>query len=148
MKTIKTLPVLLAGILISLMFIPGCKEASKQETASHDVNHTTLVLELNNGAKWQVDEPTRKNYNSIKAIVNDEAAVKANGYTWLATQLQDKVNVLLQECKMQGAAHEALHTWLEHFISDIKKLKNVETANDTTYNAVRQDVADFDKYFS
>ena len=48
-----------------------------------------------------------------------------NDYQLLGADLNTGVNKMIQECKMTGPDHDALHKWLEPVIQETNQLKTV-----------------------
>jgi hypothetical protein len=95
------------------------------ENHSEHANQATRLV-LNNGVKWKVDSTTLMNVALLKNIVN---AKKESLETYLqtATALQDGLKKMINECKMKGADHDALHQWLEPLMEKTKELKNANS---------------------
>ena len=56
----------------------------------------------------------------------------ANDYKTLSIDLNNGLNKMIQQCKMTGPDHEALHHWLEPILKETNDLKNI---TDTTISA-------------
>jgi hypothetical protein len=128
---------------------PGKTETA--ESVSHD-QHDTSLLTLNNGSKWKADSITNHNVINIKTIV-DNFKIKPfpalTEYRLLGNDLSNSLNTMIQQCKMKGADHEALHHWLEPVLNDTKELKNVsDTANGRSiFKALDRQVNSYHIYF-
>jgi len=97
---------------------------------------TDTVLSLNNGAKWRADSITNHNVIRLKTTADMfkvEHFPSINNYQLAGNDLSNDVDTLLQQCKMKGDDHEALHKWLEPILGLSNQLKN---ATDTA--AARQ----------
>ncbi len=84
--------------------------------AAHD--HGTASgaeLRLNQGRKWQTDEPLRKGMSSMRAaLANELKVIHANKasdaqYEALATRLTGEVAYVVQNCKLEPEADAELH---------------------------------------
>lgn len=94
------------------------------------------VLSLNNGAKWRADSITNHNVIRLKTtadMFNVDPFPSINNYQLVGNDLSNDIDTLLQQCKMKGDDHEALHKWLEPILGLSNQLKN---ATDTA--AARQ----------
>jgi hypothetical protein len=111
--------------------VEGTEEAKKTE------------LELNNGRKWKLDETTRQNIAPIRSLLNDTAAKDLQN---LARELQQQTDKLVSECKMKGEDHEALHHWLETWLTDLGSLKSGKDMQ-KAFLSLRSDIGKFDAYF-
>lgn len=118
-------------IFAATLFLVACNSQSDKnetrETVVHE-HHDSTALTLNNGAKWKADSITNHNVVNLKTIA-DNFRIKpfptVNEYHLLSTDLSNSLNNMIQECKMTGPDHEALHHWLEPVLNDVKELKNV-----------------------
>lgn len=104
-------------------------EKNVENHAEHAGQATAPVL--NNAAKWKVDSTTSVNVALLQVIVADAKQTAPGNYVQTATRLEDGLNKLVKECRMQGAAHDALHQWLEPLMektNTLKKAGSAETA--------------------
>lgn len=108
-----------------------------EQGTHHKGNDVSRQVQPNNGAKWKADETTRKNADAIKRTVSDSSLAGADKAPQLARELRTHTDMLIKECSMSGAAHEALHTWLEQLLHDIKELDEKEPDE---YAALRQEL--------
>jgi|GEM_PF-155982 len=138
--------ILLSSVLI---FFIGCKESSQpsedpatENTHIHDEHDEhnqdktkNQVLTLNNGEKWKADEPTQRHATQLIEI-NKEFEPKAENanlemFRNYSDMLQQELNAMIRDCKMQGPEHDALHLWLEpvlQLVKTMKEAKNEEEA--------------------
>lgn len=121
-------------------------EATEATPAAHTDPGTALTL--NNGQKWKLDEPTRKNVGEIKAIVDKAAAQQAPDYHQVATDLQASTDKLIGECRMSGPDHDALHVWLQDYIPALKELHSTnKSIQKNAFATVHTEVEQFGKFF-
>lgn len=105
-------------------------------------------LTLNDGQKWKLDEPTRKNMGEIKSIVDKAAAQQAPDYHQVAADLQASTDQLISQCRMSGPDHDALHVWLEGYMPALKELHATnKPIQKNAFHTIHSEVALFDKYF-
>src|SRR6478672_426343 len=109
-------------------------------------------LELNNGVKWKADSITNKNVKSLKAIVenfNNGPDKTLPATKKVAQDLQQGLDKIISECKMQGPDHTALHKWLEPLIAQVSKLKQASTETEAanTIDAIRAQLNLYDQFF-
>lgn len=112
-----------ASILLSCN--PG---ANHSEAENNDIHTADTVLTLNNGARWKADSITNHNVIQLKVTANMfkvDPFPPLNTYQILGNDLSKDVNTMLQQCKMTGEDHEALHKWLTPIIQQSNRLKNV-----------------------
>ena len=107
------------------------KEAiNSTEADHHQQESTTEKLILNNGAKWKADSTTNNNVKNLLVIIeafNSGADKSLATYKKAADDLQQGLDKMIRECKMQGPDHDALHKWLEPLIEQVAKLKQAST---------------------
>lgn len=146
----KKLFIILAGV-----FLFSCNQGTNtSETEDHDshAETTDTVLTLNEGAKWQADSITNHNLVRLKTTADMfrvEPFPSLETYQMLGNDLSGDVNTMLEQCKMKGADHEALHKWLTPIISQSNQLKNVtDTAEGRKiFAAVDQRIDAYHQYF-
>ncbi|MFA7616964.1 MAG: hypothetical protein WCY16_10330 [Weeksellaceae bacterium] len=103
------------------------------EMHSHDEHgmEAGTVLALNNGEKWKSDDPTSKHAQNLIGLDQEfrPRAADANleMFRNYADMLQQELNGMIKDCKMDGPDHDALHLWLEPVLHGVKELKNAET---------------------
>ena len=117
---------LLSGILLACNNF-GQTENKETDTAGetgHQYQTKTERLELNNGVKWKADSITMSNVAALKVIVSGTKKENLENYIQTAEQLHDGLNKMINECKMKGADHDALHQWLEPLLKETKEMKN------------------------
>jgi len=142
-------------ILAFASFLFACNsDSGKKETIESEIHqgHDTSALSLNNGAKWKADSITNANVGKLKRMtdsfkINSFPAVAE--YRLLGDDLSNGLNIMIQECKMTGPDHEALHHWLEPILSETKELKNTsDTAKGRTiFNSLDKNIDSYNTYF-
>ena len=145
---------LLYLFLSSAVFL-ACNQSSNKaeskEHASHDQDQTT-ELSLNNGAKWQADSVTTNNVAYLKKIADNFRTKPhhlVNDYKALSTDLNNALNKMIQQCKMTGPDHEALHHWLEPVLEEANELKSITdtVSARTTFYSIDKRIDDYHDYF-
>lgn len=127
----KILTIFLATSLL-LACSSGNNKEKKSPSDPNTENHQEHVekatgLVLNNGAKWKADSTTLLNVALLQTIVSSAKKESLENYIQTATQLQGGLSKMVNECKMKGADHDALHQWLEPLMEKTKELKKVTT---------------------
>lgn len=104
-----------------------------QDHDSHGVGshgHESLTeerLTLNNGSKWEADEPTNRNAEKIIAIadhfleINDK---NLQAYQAFGEDITEALNTMIRECTMEGEADQALHLWFFPLLQHAETLQN------------------------
>ena len=144
-------------ILISLsLFVMACSNNVSQSEATdkgdqENHNPTASVvhnsLQLNKGAKWKADEATRKNVAAFVTVINDSSNMGRTNLAQLTKQLQIRIDTLVQQCKMKGPDHDALHVWLEQVLHDLQNVKGGDHDYQKSYAALKRDVESFYVFF-
>ena len=141
---------LLIVMLVALVACTGKQTAEHEgNKTANDNKHPVATVPLNNGAKWQADEATRKSVSAMMQIVTDTTYADAAKRQQLYMNLQAQIDKLVKECRMKGAAHDALHVWLENVLKDLKELKEEKDDDEyrEAYAALKTDVASFYQAF-
>ena len=144
-------------ILISLsLFVMACSGNVSQGEATdsgekdkHEAN-TSVVhnsLQLNNGSRWKADAATRNNVAAIVNVINDSSNMGQSNRAQLTKQLQIRIDTLVQQCRMQGPDHDALHVWLQQVLHDLQNVKTEEHEYQKAYGALKKDVESFYVFF-
>ncbi|MEP6465099.1 MAG: hypothetical protein ABJB05_02285 [Parafilimonas sp.] len=123
MKQLKFL--LVCAIIFSACNQSTDKTADNGQTGQEQNQDT--ALSLNNGAKWRADSITNHNVVRLKTTADMfkvEPFPSINNYQVLGNDLSNDVDTLLQQCKMKGDDHTALHKWLEPILGLSNQLKN------------------------
>lgn len=122
-------------------------DTSIQNHKEHEVQSAGLLL--NNGAKWKADSTTLLNVALLQAIVSNVKKESLEDYRQTVTRLQDGLNKMVNECKMKGPDHEALHHWLEPLMEKTKEIKNAHSIEDAGIisGEIEKQMSLFPKYF-
>jgi hypothetical protein len=129
------------------------KEAiDSTETNRHQPEIISEKLALNNSAKWKADSTTNNSVKNLLAIIevfSSGADKSLTGYKKAADDLQQGLDKMISECKMQGPDHDALHKWLEPLIGQVATLKqaSTEVGADKLFEAIHAHVNLYTQYF-
>lgn len=111
-----------AGILLAENNVTNHKHG-------HD-NHAVSGLSLDSGNKWKTDAALRQGMQSInEAAMNAVAAYHHNDLTKtdaekLAKQINDQVNYLVANCKLETGADATLHVLIGNLLTATAKLSD------------------------
>ncbi|HET7118828.1 MAG TPA: hypothetical protein VFI29_20220 [Hanamia sp.] len=141
--------VLCASILFS------CTQGTNNSGPHSKDNHSTVAdtsLTLNNGAKWKADSITNHNVIRLKVTANMfrvKPYPELDTYQLLGSDLANDADTMLQQCRMKGADHEALHKWLGPIINQSGRLKNVtDTAEGRKiFDFIDRRINEYQQYF-
>lgn len=147
----------LLSIVLAASLLLACNTGNeKDKTTSGDAseNHAHHAeqasgLALNNGAKWKADATTISNVNLLQGIISASKKESLEDYSQTAADLQDGLNKMVSECKMDGADHDGLHHWLEPLMKQTNELKNannIETAG-KFFGEIEEQIKLFSQYF-
>ena len=106
------------------------EETPKEETVKqedHKDDDTPETLELNNGAKWVVNEEMKPYVMKGEELVHNYTQKNQTDYKQLAADLKAENDKLIKSCTMNGKSHDELHKWLE---PHLKLTKHLEKADD------------------
>lgn len=142
-------------LFLSIALLLGCNQRSDKTKIDEHADHShaeITALSLNNGAKWKADSITNHNVTALKTIADNfriKPFASANDYQILSADLGNALDKMIQECKMSGPDHEALHRWLEPVLSETSQLKNItDTAVAVeTFKSIDKRIDDYHNYF-
>ncbi len=144
-------------IAVGIVFLAAaCKDAKHNEPAAHDEkqDHSThaTALSLNDGKKWKADSSTHRNVAHLSGVItafNAGADTTLNGYLQTAASLQEGLDRLISDCRMQGKDHDMLHLWLEPLLGQVKKFSGATNGSDAgkQLSEITEQVKLFDQYF-
>lgn len=123
------------GILFAASNLLACNvhsghqnDAAGSTNEQHEHAEEAKPLVLNNGVKWQADSTTLVNAANLQTIIAAAKKESLADYQQTAAALQEGLNKMVAECKMQGADHDALHIWLEPLMEKTKALGKATSA--------------------
>lgn len=121
----------LLGILVAGAMAAGSLAlAPAYATSGHAHGHadTAQMLVLNNGQKWESDEPLRDSMTKIRDAIDAKLAeIRKAGqpaqYDALGGEINVQVANIVQNCKLEPAADEVLHAILAEMIDGNEALQ-------------------------
>lgn len=126
-------------------------QAMEKEHEDHsDKEHGGLSL--NNGNKWKADASTNRNVKALLVVV-DELNVKKDktlvNYHNAAAGLQNGLERMIKECRMEGADHAALHRWLEPLMKQVSLFQKATTEEqaEEQFHTIHEQLNLYEKYF-
>lgn len=144
---------IISGLLCSCFLFACNQNSDKADHREHlDTASVQQQLTLNNGAKWKADSITNHNVLILKTVA-DNFKIKpfpsSNDYRILSSNLSNALNQMIEQCKMTGPDHEALHHWLEPVLEKNKELKNIsDTASASKiFVSIDKWIHDYPNYF-
>ncbi|HCS21734.1 MAG TPA: hypothetical protein DIW47_14445 [Bacteroidetes bacterium] len=152
MKIKQILTLLTAGILYL-----GCNNAGEKTEKSYsdstaqekETEPKKEVLELNQGAKWIVNEEMKPHILASENAFLDYKSTKDQDYKTLAGVLKEHTDKLIASCSMKGESHEQLHLWLLPHLALIKELSTApsQTEADAVLNKLDASFKTYHTYF-
>ena len=142
-------------MLTGLLWACNSNSSPDRETVVEPNDHAhanETVLALNNGQKWKADTPTNENVDAIRSIAQSFAVkphTAITDYQALGSGLQKGLDKMIQECKMSGPDHDALHQWLEPILKDVNELKKAESiaSAEKIFHAINERLDMYAQYF-
>lgn len=131
-----TRTLLAAGLMFGL-----AGGAMAAEGHSHGGGHAA-ALKLNDGKKWQTDEPARKGMTDIRnALAGSLDAIHhgkmtPDGYKALAGKLEGSIHYMVENCKLAPEVDEQLHIVLEQVFEGVDAMKGGQHAMDGAVKVV------------
>lgn len=123
MAIIRHVSLLAAAVVLA---VAGPAVSRAEETHSHDGHGAgAAALTLNNGAKWHVDGVVRDSMTEIRNAVQaslpaiHDGKFSAGDYGALAAKVQQQIDNLVANCKLEPAVDEQFHLVLEHMLEGI-----------------------------
>lgn len=144
-------------LLLSTVFLLGCKQATKGTTS--DTKHAQAKdskekalqskedfangwvheIQLDQGNKWQANVETTIGVTKMRSTIDHTAPRTISEYRQLGNELNNLKNKLVKECTMTGPSHDNLHVWLYPLIKKIEALQNVD--NEKSGRQLTQNIA-------
>ena len=121
---------ILTGFMISCGGAKEHEHESKESVpkAEHHEATQDSKLSLNEGAKWEADEPTFNGMKELKlAIVTFKTSHNSpiqSEYNSLGIQLAGITKEIISKCSMNGLDHDQLHIVLAPMLANVDVIKN------------------------
>jgi len=125
------------------------KHEEEKEVDHDNGEEVSEELQLNEGAKWAVNEEMMVPVREMEEAVAKFATDGSTEYQGLGLALKEGVGKVTSTCTMNGAAHDELHKWLLPFITSVNKLKECETEEDgaALFTEIQASFVEFNTYF-
>ena len=107
-------------------------------SADHDHGHdhaAATVMTLNNGQRWETDQPLRTGMQRIRDAVEQTFTAHASGRLTaeqtkgLSATVQENVNYLIKNCQLSPAADATLHVLITEMLTSAAQLAQNPTAH-------------------
>lgn len=122
-------------------------------TVESEHHEHTEAINLNNGAKWKVDEHMLGFIRSIETDVTNFSSSAGEkslaSYNSLSEKIAINLDSLTSNCTMTGQAHDELHKWLLPFLDLNDYFSSSATVQeaDSLYTEITTSFIEFNRYF-
>lgn len=122
------------ALVLAVVALSNITPALAAETAAHQHEAATHRLQLDNGNKWQTDEPLRQAMTQIRdAVAAERTAIHDNKataaqYQVLAAKVDDRIAYMVANCKLKPEADANLHIILADMIAGSDLMKGADAA--------------------
>ena len=141
------------GLIMCVALLSACNQSSDKVEPKEKANQVQATgLSLNNGSKWQADSTTSRHVVDLRTIADMfkiQPNPSTNEYQILGNDLGNSLNKMIQDCKMTGPDHDALHQWMEPILNESNQLKSITdtTTARATFNLIDKQLDDYHTYF-
>ena len=123
---------------------------TEQVTNSTKNNFTIEGLKLNNGEKWKANPETTEGIDKMIQLTSSFTSEPTiEDYQNLGLSLEEQKKYILNQCTMDGIAHDNLHKYLMPLIRRINGIKEVESTDKgiKILNYIKKHLAAYKDYF-
>lgn len=120
---------------------------------AHDSAHDhTAVLSLDDGRRWATDEPLRQGMQRIRDAVAAALASHVQGglsteqANALTTTVQDNINFLIQNCRLEPKADAVLHVFITDLLAGATMV-SADPASHAGFEKLANALREYPKYF-
>ncbi len=149
----KTLSVAVIVAALATLGYLAWPHLHRAHSHAHDSAHDhTAVLSLDGGKRWATDEPLRQGMQRIRDAVstNLESHVRGGLSTEqakaLTTVVQDNINYLIQNCRLEPKADAVLHVFITDLLSGATMV-GADPASHAGFEKLRQALREYPEYF-
>lgn len=123
-------------LLACSLLLWSCGDTHNDEHQPHSAaanleehhHESSEAIELNNGAKWRVNDEMKPFILKGEDLVNSYIQSKNSDFKELSKQLEAQNGNLVESCTMDGKSHDELHKWLHPHLELTERLTKVENA--------------------
>lgn len=149
-KTLSVTAIVAALAALGYIALPHLHRAHSH---AHDSAHeNTAVLSLDDGKRWVTDEPLRQGMLRIRDAVAAALASHAQGglskehANALTTTVQNNINYLIQNCRLEPKADAVLHVFITDLISGATMV-GADPAAHAGFEKLRHALGEYPRYF-
>lgn len=135
----RTFAVAMLALTVALGPVAG---ALAETTHDHGASGAPLELVLDNGSKWQTDDPLRTGMSAIRTALEGslpavhDGKFAAQDYADLARSLEKEVDGIVANCKLPETADEQLHIILAQLLDGSGMMKEASGQENGIMKAV------------
>lgn len=135
-------------IIILSLTLTSCNDEKKQ-TYSALNNNWKKEIKLDDGAKWTANIETTKGVVDLQSLIKTHNKTTVDEYVALANKLNERKNILVKECTMDGPSHDNLHVFLYPLIQKINLLLETKSTEDATkiVSSISDNLTAYNTYF-
>ena len=151
----KPLMIAVVGTAVAVLGYFGWSHLNPAHSHDHDSAHdhdNAAVLSLDNGKPWATDEPLRQGIQRIRDAVastmesHGRGDLRTEQAKALATAVEDNVNFLIQNCKLEPKADAVLHVFITDLLSG-SAMVGADPASHAGFEKLAQALREYPKYF-
>lgn len=133
------------SIFTSLFLLMACNSPGTQhehhEDHSHEAHQHSEGVALDHGKKWNANPETTEGIHQMRNLVEDFEPSDTRSYASLQKDLQNQYDQIIQQCTMEGEAHQQLHNYLMPLKEEIDRL------SEKNLPLVKKHLHNYDEYF-
>ena len=139
-----TSKILIAAGMLNLVLGGSLISYSYADDAHHHDHGAPAQLTLNNGQKWQTDEPLRLGMQRLQHL-SSSMSIPAQAAT-LAEGVHEQVSFLINNCELEPAADAVLHVLIADLLRGADLLTDQSTTSDGA-NLISHALEVYPQYF-
>lgn len=135
-------------IVILSLTLTSCNDEKKQTDSTLN-NNWKKEIKLDDGAKWTANIETTKGVVDLQGLIKTHNKTTVDEYVTLAKKLNERKNILVDECTMDGPSHDNLHIFLYPLIQKINLLLETKSTEDATkiVTSISDNLTSYNTYF-
>ena len=144
---------IILSLFLSIVACEGGNENRREEKAKTEAQEAPAKskndLVLNNGKRWSANPETTAGVNNMMNLMNSFAGYdNIDSYNTLSDSLNSEFNQILNQCTMDGAAHDQLHNFLFPMKEKFEKLSSRDLNEaKSAFNDLKKHLALYFDYF-
>lgn len=135
-------------IAILSLTLTSCNDEKKQTDSALN-NNWKKEIKLDDGAKWAANIETTKGVIDLQILIKTHNKTTVDEYVSLGKKLNERKNILVDECTMEGPSHDNLHIFLYPLIQKINLLLETKSTEDATkiVSSISDNLTAYNTYF-